>query len=669
MASQYAKTPRYALGSPLIPSRLRKRHDYCCGTLADTPGIDIGGISLGYSSAIDLYMPIIRFYPAENDQTAGTTATLRYLQTRPLVEHIDVCTIWKGLSFCEAELLFELHKTFKLSLEDLLADQIYKKDQVFRQQHSKDVARGAGNSTTIKMRSRFIFSRTRLINLMLTRLHTSQEYTIRPRRCDFEMLLEFFLTSCDYLVDVECTGMRSTAIDLLFQYPSSLIPKIPHKLDLEAGWSPDFLTFQDLAVLPREGQELRIIPRYNSSAVFRINGNQTDLRYSLETPLPWLTWDNELQGFTGFIPPYSEVWNMDGRYGKVYRPGRIGPHAVVNQLRVEIKALFTEFCSPSLCLQRTIRVRLTFMVIPWWAAASANAPDDQSIRLIMPETAQRYVDDLFSRAVSGDIELRRIQAAPLQARHVTGLRSALDKNDTFSTGRSSRNPSSLSFTFETKSRKSTFNLQSDEETITSEEDVVSSEVSRQSTSETFTEGAINTTTARTWEASYKSLHGIIDHCDRSITSTPSNLTLVSEGLGLDEGKQVLPGNTTEPPPLTFHNRYYPLHELKENAYGNSDGSDDDDSTPSELTISSSERMPQHFVAKRIVRSRRQSGSKMVFGVGALSMNLCLDTVDISSPVHYYPFTLPEDDLSLFSDEEVLLGSVDHAIEAMINFGF
>ena len=213
------------------------------------------------------------------------------------------------------------------------------------------------------------------------------------------------------MVDLEPTGSQNTAIDLRFLYSPSLLPENPHKLAVEAGWSPDFLTFEQLGVVPREGEEHQIVPKYNSKAVFRVDGHHTDLRYSLETPLPWLTWDDHLQGFKGIVPMYSEIRDTDSRLGKVYRPGRIGPHGTVNQLRIEIKARFTEFCRPSLCIQRTVRTCLTFRVIPWYAVDSANAPDAGLVRLMTPGNAKRYVDDLFIRGVSEDIDPQKFPVA------------------------------------------------------------------------------------------------------------------------------------------------------------------------------------------------------------------------------------------------------------------
>ena len=667
---QYARTPKYALGSPLVPSRLRKRHDHHFEISSDQPRIDIGGISHGHSSVLDLYMPVLRTYPTENGRGAGSDVTLKYLQTCPPVEHIDVCTTWKGMSFAEAELLFQFHQVFKPSMEDLLADQLREQDQTFRRRHAKGTASKDRYSGTAKLSSRFSFNRTRLIESMLLRLQTSQEYMMHPPNRGFRRLLQLYLASCDCLVDIERTGSQNTAIDLLFQYPRPLLPEMPHELHVEAGWSPDFLTFQDLAIVPREGQELRIVPRYNSNAIFRTDGYHTDLRYSLETPLPWLTWDDEVQGFTGFVPPYSDVWGTDSQYGKVYRSGRVGPHAVVNQLRIEIKAQFTECFLPSLCLQRIVRTRLTFRVIPWWAVTNANAPDDQSVRPITPDTAQRYVDNLFDGGLSEEIDLRRTPAAQLQVRRVTGLSSPLDKDDLFSIRLNSQTPSFPSFTSRVDDEMDSISdLHSEkEETISSEESIISDKTTMQSASKTFVDMAIQIPRSYTKKDPLKSLQLAAEDRTRSSQSMASNLTIFTEGLGPDEDNLVLPGKPTESLPITFHNRYSLLHGLKENMYSNSNESDHD-SVSCESAISSSETLPLDVHADKAINCRKQPEIRTTFQIGSWTGTLFRNSHGVAFPVQKDGLLLSEDNMSITSGTENSFGSGDHALEAMSNFGF
>ena len=525
---------------------MRKRYPYHFEIPSDTPEITVGGLNLGYSSALDLYQPIIRAYPAEEGRAATSVSALEYLRLRPPVEHIDVCTTWKGLSFKEAEILFQLHQIFKESLQELIADHLHEQDQIFREQHSRSPINSLRSSDTATFCSRLIFSRTRLVESMVRLLQQSREHT-----GGFEKLLPFYLTSCDHLVDIERSGAQNTAIDLQFQYNRSFVPENPCKLTVEAGWSPDFLTFEQLTILPREGEELKIIPRYNSNAVFRIDDHHTDLRYSLETPLPWLTWDDQIQGFRGVVPMYSEIRAVGSRFGRVYRPGRVGPHAIVNQLRIEIKAMFTECCQHFLYLERTVRTRLTLRVIPWYANDNANAPDDESVRPISPGNAQRYVDNLFIRGISEEIDPQRNPAAPLQVRRVTGLSSLLGRDGFFSIGLSSQASSDQSVIsgYENVENR-TSSLQScGEETVS---------IEAQSSKETSSNSTASTPGSPKDDARLDCVRGSTGYGIQRPTSAIRAGN--SSTSGSDHEKEYIPASLA---PVHLYNRYSPLRGLKE----------------------------------------------------------------------------------------------------------
>lgn len=579
---------------------MRKRRAHTFGILSDTPEVDVRGLSLGYASALDLYRPVIRAYPVEDGRAARSATTLDYLKLRPPVEHIDVCTTWKGLSLMEAELLFQLNQIFKTCLENLIADQLEEQDQGFRQQQSRSVTNVVGSSATSTFCSRSVFSRTELSESMVRLLQSSQEYILDFQTSDLKKLLPFYLTSCDYLVDIERSGSQDTALDLRFQYSQPLLPEGPPKLVVEAGWSPDFLTFEQLAIVPREGHELRIIPTYNSNAVFRIVGHHTDLRYSLETPLPWLTWDDHIQGFKGIVPMYSEIRGIESRFGKVYRPGRVGPHAIVNQLRIEIKAVFTECYQPSLRLERTVRTRLTLRVIPWYTLDSVIAPDDELVRPITPGSTRRYVDDLFVCGVSEQIDPRRIPAAQVQIRRVTGLSSLLGGDDLSGIGLSSPTSSDRSSTCRFDSAGNYIpGLQPHEE------EAISVEVSNQSSLETCSDMTSSIDASDKAEERSCPTRESTGNYGQSLKLVTGSLTSSDVSLGYEEDGSVFSEISTGSPPIIFHNCYSPLRGSKEHIKGRSDGSGDESSIFSSASaISPSERSLLHVYARKCIQCRR-----------------------------------------------------------------
>jgi len=590
---------------------LRKRRAHTLEILKDTPRFDIRGLSLGYASASDLYGPVIRAYPAEDGRAAGSATTLDYLKLRPPVEHIDVCTTWKGLSLTEAELWFQLNRIFKTCLENLIADQLQEQDQEFRQQQSRSAPNVVKSSATFTFCCRSDFSRTKLSESMIRLLQSSQDYILGFQTSDLKKLLRFFLTSCDYLVDIERTGSQNTAIDLRFQYSQPLVPQGPPKLAVEAGWSPDFLTFEQLTIVPREGHELRIVPRYNSNAVFRIDGQHTDLRYSLETPLPWLTWDDQIQGFKGVVPMYSEIRGMDSKFGKVYRPGRVGPHAVVNQLRIELKAMFTECYQPSLRLERTVRTRLTLRVIPWYALDSAIAPDNESVVPIMPGTARHYVDELFVRGISEQIDPRRIPAAQVQVRCVTGLSSLLGGDGLLNIGLSSPTSSDRSSTRRFDSAgSSTLGLQPHEK------EAISAEASNQSSLEKCNDTKTSTEGSQRAGERPRPIRKPTGYWDQSLTSVSGNLISSTLNLRHEEDASISSETSTQSPPIIFYNRYSALRGLKENINSSSDGSDDESSvSSSQSAIPPSETRLLYVCVEKGIQCRSRPEKNTEPGLG------------------------------------------------------
>ena len=600
---------------------MRKRHAYQFEIPSDTPKIGIAGLDLGYCSALSLYRPILRAYPAEG-RAASSVTTLDYLRLRPPVEHIDVCTTWKGLSLQEAELLFLLHQTFKESLQDLIADQLNEQDQMFREQHSRSSISGFESSDTTTFCSRLIFSRTRLTESMVRLVQSSREHTRAS-----ESLLPFYLTSCDYLVDIERSGERNTAIDLLFQYNRSSLPENPSKLGVEAGWSPDFLTFEQLSILPREGDELKIVPKYNSNAVFRIDGYPTDLRYSLETPLPWLIWDDQLQGFKGTVPMYSELRGTDNRFGKTYRPGRVGPHAIVNQLRIEIKALFTECYQSSLYLERCVRTRLTLRVIPWYANDNANAPDDESVRPITPGNAQRYVDDLFMRGISEEIDPQSFPAGTLRVRRVTGQSSLLGRDDLFNIGlknQASFDQYSTCGSDNVENRTSSFQFCGEKPLS----------VDARPSKKTFSGSTASTFDLQKDEKLFACIREPSESSNRPPKSAISNGTSSNGGSDNEEDEHKSKRRITGMQPLIFYNRYAPLLGIKEDVDSQSVGTDDECSVISSGSTSSNVRnVSFHVPLGNTIYCKKQLERNATAGLRIWSEAIFLDSGGVTVPVN------------------------------------
>ena len=121
-----------------------------------------------------------------------------------------------------------------------------------------------------------------------------------------------------------------------------------------------------------------IIPHYKCLVDVGVGHWEENITYRLGTQLPWLNWDSTISGWKGVIPHYSQIRTVrDEKDSKVYRTGRVGAHAIVNILRIDVLAVRTETSRSGIRVERTLRARLTIKVKPYWVrerTVSANLP-------------------------------------------------------------------------------------------------------------------------------------------------------------------------------------------------------------------------------------------------------------------------------------------------------
>ena len=335
----------------------------------------IKGLDVAQPCPQAMFRPIIRVYPPPYGHPDKSAFSLDYLRASPFIEHIDITTVWKGLLLSDAERLHYLNQTFQDCLEDLLADSlanVYKELQRQCASHHDQDSRPLGTSSLIRQLS---FNLRHLVLSMSQRLKLCGKLLETGSMRDFELLLPLFLVSCDCLMGFEGDSVGDTAVDICIRYcdlSNNIFPMGPVN---EAAWIPDMLSFNEIKQFQREGQELVIIPRYCGNAAFTANITRTDVQYSIESPEPWLTWDKSISGFRGNVPLFSETGYVGGQ-GKVYRSPQDDPYGTVNIIRVEIRALLTAGYGSPIRLQKTIRVRLTFKVVPWFLHVRPCAPTD-----------------------------------------------------------------------------------------------------------------------------------------------------------------------------------------------------------------------------------------------------------------------------------------------------
>ena len=303
-------------------------------------------------------------------------STLGYLHASPFIEHIDTTTVWKGLMLSDAARLLYLHRIFQESLDELLAGALDVVHKDFQHQCASHRNSDISALVTLSLNRQYKFSLSYLMQSIRQRLELSG----RMRNTDFIQdcrdLLPLYLISCDCLMGFEGDRAGDTAVEIRVRYCEPYSGEIPlGPVVYEAVWIPDLLSFNEIHEIHREGQELRIIPRYGGNAAFNANFTPIRVDFFVESAQPWLWWDEGICGFRGNVPLFSEL-EVSKRPGKVYGAGQNSAYPTMKALRVEIKALLTVGYRSSIRLQRTIRARLTFKIIPWFAHESACAPND-----------------------------------------------------------------------------------------------------------------------------------------------------------------------------------------------------------------------------------------------------------------------------------------------------
>ena len=323
--------------------------------------ISIRGLDYGISTCFDVYKPILK--PFNPYRANSQIVDLEYLRRGSPIEHLGTSTVWTGLMLEDAMVIQDMHKLLIPCLEDLLATQLHGLDTAARQRFYP--FQDAEETHLIK------FSVCDLIYRMFGKMRLALLNT-RSLEAMMELVL-LFLLSLDSFEQLASESAVDTAVRVELRpgfdpFSETIPPSVANVVP-----APDYISFPDIDVLPREGTEIRLIPRYHCGP-----SNKEILAgvsYTVVSPQPWLKWDESISGFKGTIPLFSECRGRSGHLGEVINYGREGPYAVVNLLRIEIKASVTEHHSTtSISLRRSARGRVSLKVIPWYARKSFHVP-------------------------------------------------------------------------------------------------------------------------------------------------------------------------------------------------------------------------------------------------------------------------------------------------------
>ena len=338
---------------------------------AEPATISIHGLTLGYIQPLDFCVPVTRHHPGDENQRRDA---LHCDTGRSLaVEHIDVSTAWNGLSDIDANELFRVHQAFVSTLEKMLANELWQIYQQLQQQDSAGNIRPIHTLLSTGIVRGISFCRDQLVSEMADALYSSQE-NVAKAKLGF---LRLYLVATDALVQHHGDGSRDTSITIRVRCDPLSLRSHPV---VDAAWVPDSLFFEGLDEFPLEGQSFSIAPRYYSKSAFRPNPFPKIVRYDIESESPesslsWLAWDNEIAGFKGIVPFYSEVNGYDRNLASMHRDPC---ESISNTLKVIVQAVLVDDNSSSIRYERILRARLTIKVVPWYANTNSRETKESS---------------------------------------------------------------------------------------------------------------------------------------------------------------------------------------------------------------------------------------------------------------------------------------------------
>ena len=340
-----------------------------CQPEATPTAIKIQRLTSGFLQPLDFCIPYVRSHP--NHVKRQEKPIHNNTREGGNVEHLDISTTWNGLRDTEAQELFRIHQAFTTTLERMLAGELWQIYLQSLQQASPSAIHPLYTSGVVRGIS---FCRDQLVGEMADALYSSEAGMAKAQLG----LLRLYLAANDCLVPYRRDDSRDTSITVRVYCDRK--PSMPSPI-VEAAWAPDTIMFKDLHESPCEGEEISIIPQYQSNSAFGATRFPTNVSYIISSahhPLTWLNWNDEIAGFRGVVPVYSETPGNEGHFTSVARSYRGNLCTAVEKLCIEVKSILTDDNGSVVRYERVVRAHLTLNIVPWVVKESARKPSDLS---------------------------------------------------------------------------------------------------------------------------------------------------------------------------------------------------------------------------------------------------------------------------------------------------
>ncbi|KAI4147230.1 MAG: hypothetical protein L6R39_003188 [Caloplaca ligustica] len=326
--------------------------------------IEVRGVDDEFQHPIDLYQPAIKeFHEAGPSDSSHRLGGLRHPR---VIEPVDTVTTWKRLTPVDCDALLFIQKHVKVGLEQLLEKQFISFKTRLRSaaRSIQQESRAMSDCVETVIPCRFRFERAPLVHAVSHALMMPADSNdLGNRRYSIELLM-LYLWSRDCLIDLP-DQPGYTVMNARYRCLLDAGAYCPSSNTVEALCTPDHIFFEGLDVLPQEGSEIVIKPHYHANASRGPGDPFTLVTYSIESDHPWLHWYDDAQAFQGQVPQYSQSPSVNSGLGQACPLGRQGSHTTVHNVTIEVKASITaSYRGSGVCLERTVRVRVTLRVLP-----------------------------------------------------------------------------------------------------------------------------------------------------------------------------------------------------------------------------------------------------------------------------------------------------------------
>ncbi|KAL8850670.1 MAG: hypothetical protein Q9221_004389 [Calogaya cf. arnoldii] len=285
----------------------------------------------------------------------------------PALELVDTVTTWNGLTLDDCETLCFIQGYLKVCLEQILQPQLVhfraRILEELRSTNRKDWVDASCAETSVLHRCRVGWAR--LIKAMLEALDAIADHAGKWTDTSTEELLMLYLWSLDCWLDISDPDSEHAAMDVCFQIRRVSAAAFQPLNQAQVMPSPDYLSFEGLNILPREGSSIAIKPHYHPDIFQKLGDPKPRVEYSIESKQPWIHWDPLTRAFKGLVPPFSQISDLQQDFGQVSRLRSHGPYPFIHLVRIDIKAIAViGYAGSNVRLRRTIRMRLSLRVLP-----------------------------------------------------------------------------------------------------------------------------------------------------------------------------------------------------------------------------------------------------------------------------------------------------------------